>query len=51
MTTSKLIKAIKQKITAHQHGCCHCGGTPTAKAEPLVMVQPRRDVTTEKGKN
>jgi hypothetical protein len=28
----KLLKAIKKKLTEHQHGCCHCGGTPTNAA-------------------
>ena len=46
----KIIQAIKQKITDHHHGCCSCGGTPTAKVAPAV-AQPRREGSGQKKKS
>jgi len=48
MTTIKIIKAVKKKITDHHHGCCNCGGTPTAPAAPPVAGQPRQNATAQK---
>ena len=44
----KIIKAIKQKITDHHHGCCSCGGTPTAKAAPAVEPLQRETAKQKK---
>ena len=51
----KLIRAIKKKIAEHQHGCCHCGGTPTntpsqRQANPIQPDEraPRPVVTGRK---
>jgi len=47
MTTMKIIKANKKKITDHHHGCCNCGGTPTHETTDGQKQDPSRPVTPE----
>jgi hypothetical protein len=49
--TMGIIKSIKKKIQQHHEGCCHCGGTPTEQAKPVVSEPARRAKATQKKKS